>query len=328
MTVQRALPALLVLGTLLAGPVVAQTAQADPAGPIITNPGLSAAPAEAPVTAAEAPLTPAPDIIEPADLPPLSVDAVAAQLMPLLRQLPSVRWVGPHPDVPGAVKIIAAREMQVNLATVTRLANEPGADRAGEIARFAAIIGDLIRTTDPFADRTLLRVIIRPSAAVDAFEAETAVEGEPNRVLRRPFAVGLDEVVVAESPTSIVFMPVGRLQDMELGAAQAFDIARENTAGLAARATWSEENGLRVATLDGSFETSLLAVDRLWDALAADMGGPLAVAAPRRDRLVIGRADRSRDMARLRALLAAETSPETALAPTLLIRQGGAWRAP
>jgi hypothetical protein len=311
----------------LAGAAIAQPAENPPAGnppeageAIATAPAARApevAPDAAPPSAAATPVAP---------VAPVTGAEAAEALRPALLALPGVRAMRPLDDTGLLHVLIAAREHIVSLDRLVANLNKADADRAQEYARFQRLIATMIERADPFKPETL-RVIVRPTAAIDAFETETALDGAPNLVLRRPFAPGLEEVVAGDTPTSVALMPRARLADLKLGAAQAFDRGRANLATAAQETVWREENGLLVATLDGAYEASLLAVDPLWRAMEARLGGPLAVAAPTRGRLAVGRANDAGDMARLEAIVAEEAGGPGLVAGAVLLRRGGAWVA-
>jgi hypothetical protein len=168
-------------------------------------------------------------------------------------------------------------------------------------------------------------VVIRTTEAINAFEVQTAALGQRNGVVRRPFSEGLEEVVVGDTPTTIALMPTGRLTDLELGATQAFDRARANTLKELSGLKWTVNDGLLAADSNQPYATSLLALDPVWTTIEKQLGGPLAVAVPTRDTLVVGRADRVRDMARLATIAASGAGNTGSVSGKVLVRQGAIW---
>jgi hypothetical protein len=259
-------------------------------------------------------------------LPPVELADVSAELQTRLRKLPGVRSITPFPDAPNFLRLISHNDMRISLDTLVTRLNTPGVDRESEYRRFETNVGNLLARTDPFKPEQL-RIVIRKAAAIDVFQTETATEGAPNLVVRRPFMGDLEEVVVGDTPTAIALMPAGRLTDLGLSADQAFERGRANTL--------TEVNGMRWRTVSGllevreptGYDTSLLALDSVWATISTRLGGPVAVAVPTRDRIVIGRADRPRDIARLRAILAAEAKGDKALSDKIWVRRGVAWVA-
>jgi hypothetical protein len=73
------------------------------------------------------------------------------------------------------------------------------------------------------------------------------------------------------------------------------------------------------------YDTSLLALDSVWATISTRLGGPVAVIIPTREKIVIGRADRPRDITRLRAIVTAEAKGERALSDKIWVRRGGTW---
>jgi hypothetical protein len=137
----------------------------------------------------------------------------------------------------------------------------------------------------------------------------------------------LEEVLVGDTPTTIALMPIGRLRDLQLGATQAFDRARANTLNELSGVKWTVNEGLLEADPDQPYGTSLLALDQVWTKLEQQLGGPLAVAVPTRDTLVVGRADRARDMTRLATIAASGADNAGKLSGKVLVRQGAIWVA-
>ena len=260
----------------------------------------------------------------PASVPAaISMQEVAVEMQKRLAKLPGVRGIEAVEAMPNELRIMAYSEINVRLDTLHGRLNTAGADREGEYRRFELNVAGLLSRNDPFKPAQL-RVVIRTSAAIDLFEEQTAFQGQPNAVLRRPFVAGLEEVVVGDTPTTISLMPIGRLADLKLGVTQAFDLARANTAAATRDVQWISKDGLLEAPADFAYATSLLAIDAVWSGLQVQLGGPLAVAIPTRDRLVVGRADRPRDLKRLKAFAAAG-SGAGALSNKVLIRRGPVW---
>jgi hypothetical protein len=269
------------------------------------------------------PSTPTPAPAPASASAPISMEEVAQEMQNRLAKLPGVRGIEAVEAMPNELRIMAYSEINVRLDTLHGRLNALGADREGEYRRFELSVAGLLSRNDPFKPAQL-RVVIRTRAAINSFEEQTAFKGEPNAVLRRPFVEGLEEVVVGDTPTTIALMPIGRLADLKLGVTQAFDLARANTAAATKDVQWISKDGLLEAPEDFAYATSLLAIDAVWSGLQVQLGGPIAVAAPSRDRLVVGRADRPRDLKRLSAIAASSSGPG-ALSNKVLIRTGPVW---
>ncbi len=243
-----------------------------------------------------------------------------------LLKIPGVRRIGPLGDAPNVLRLISHNDMSIRLDTLAQRVNAQGSDREAEFTRFENNVRSLLSRTDPFKPEQL-RVVIRKTAAINAFEIESGNDGIANLVVRRPFIDDLEEVVVGDTPTAIALMPISRLSDLQLTAGAAFERGRANTLQDASSVTWSVVNGLNHVRVTNGYETSLLALDSVWTSIATRIGGPVAIVVPTREKLVIGRADRPRDVARLRALALAEANGDRALSGKVWIRRGSAWVA-
>jgi hypothetical protein len=258
-------------------------------------------------------------------LPPVELAEVSAQVQARLRILPGVRSIAPLPDTPNVLRLVSHNDMSIRLDNLLSRLNQQGADRASEYDRFTANVATFLARTDPFKSDQL-RIVIRSTSAIDAFEAETAIDGVPNGVVRRPFMEGLEEVVVGDTPTSIAFMPVARLTDLNLTPDAAFDMGRANTITEVSAISWRPVAGLLEVSAPTGYDTSLMALDPAWTAsVERRLGGPIAVIIPTRDKIVIGRSDRPRDITRLRAILAAQAKGNLALSDKIWVRRNLTW---
>lgn len=263
-------------------------------------------------------------------LPPIDLPEVSATLQARLAQLPAVRAIALMPDAPNVLRVISHNDMTIRLDTLVTRLNLAGVDRATEYERFANNVASFLARTDPFKPDQL-RVVIRPTAAIDAFETETTINDVRNIVVRRPFMEGLEEVVVGDTPTSIAFMPAKRLIDLGLSAEEAFEKGRGNTISEVSAISWRPvpgrpATGLIEVVAPTGYDTSLMALDPAWtSSIETRLGGPVAVIIPTRDRIVIGRADRPRDIARLQAILTNEAKGNLALSTKIWVRRGEAW---
>jgi hypothetical protein len=257
-------------------------------------------------------------------LPPLTLEDVSVELRTRLSKLPGVRSIAPLPDTPHVLRLIAHNDSLIRLDGLLERLNTTGTDREAEYKRLETNIGAMLIRTDPFKPEQL-RVVIRPTAAIDTFETESAAGDVPNVVVRRPFIGDLEEVVVGDTPTTIALMPATRLVDLQLSAEQAFERGRANTISETAAIGWRVVNGLLEVRTSSGYDTSLLVQDEAWTAIAQRLGGPVAVIIPTREKIVIARADRPRDLVRLRAILAAEAKGTRLLSRKIWVRRGTTW---
>ncbi|MCU0882542.1 MAG: hypothetical protein MUF14_07735 [Hyphomonadaceae bacterium] len=287
---------------------------------------LEANPAAAQVAEVSAPPVPAATLPtgEPVAIGEIDKPAMIAGLQRRLLAAPDVRAARFDPADPDVLKIISYREFQLYLPRVEERIVQSELPFEAALDLVVQQTVDSMASHNPFSIPAL-RVVVRPTAAVDEFEQQTGVDGVPNRVVRRAFAPGLEEVLVADARTSIAFVPVAQLGHMRVGETDAFTWGRIHTETLARTVRFEDEDGIRIATLDGNFETSLLVLDRLWTQLADDMGGAIAVAVPTRSRLLVARTSDGRAMARLREIARAEGRGELGLSDRVYLRQGRQW---
>jgi hypothetical protein len=258
-------------------------------------------------------------------VPALTMEEVRAELQGRLGKIAGVRAVMPVTDTPNVLRLIAHNDSFVRLDTLLARLNASGANREAEYNRLETNIAGMLARTDPFKLEQL-RIVIRPTVAIDNFEVESGVGDVKNVVVRRPFFGDLEEVVVGDTPTTIALMPASRLTDLQLSPEQAFERGRANTLTETSMITWRTLNGLlEVRASSGGYDTSLLALDGVWAGLAQRLGGPVAVIVPTRERVVIGRSDRPRDIARLRAILNAEAKGPQMLSNKVWIRRDANW---
>ena len=278
-----------------------------------------AGPASAQISPEPAPAGSAVSLIER-----ISMEEVSQEMARRLSALPGVRGVERLDGLVNSLRIVTHSDVSIRLDTLQARVNLPDAIVEAEYSRFENNVRNLLAQQDPFK-LAQLRVVIRTTEAINVFEVQTAALGQRNGVVRRPFSEGLEEVVVGDTPTTIALMPTGRLTDLELGATQAFDRARANTLKELSGLKWTVNDGLLAADSNQPYATSLLALDPVWTTIEKQLGGPLAVAVPTRDTLVVGRADRVRDMARLATIAASGAGNTGSVSGKVLVRQGAIW---
>lgn len=258
-------------------------------------------------------------------LAPLSVEDVSQEVQTRLIKIPGVRAVDQIVDKPNLLRLIAHNDSYVRLEVLlVRLNASTASGREAEYQRLVTSVANMLSRTDPFKPDQL-RIVIRTTSAIDTFETETAAGDNRNVVVRRPFIGDLEEVVVGDTPTTIALMPASRLADLQLTPEQAFERGRANTIAQTDAITWRTVNGLLEVRTSTGYDTSLLALDATWASLAQRLGGPVAVIVPTREKIIVGRADRPRDMARLRAIVTAQAKGPRMLSAKVWIRRGTMW---
>lgn len=299
--------------SLVACPMSANAQSSDPNAPLPTG-NNSTRPVQSGSVAASTVL-----------LAPLSVEEISQELQRRLMKIPGVRAVDQVVDKPNLLRLIAHNDSYIRLeALLVRLNASSATGREAEYQRLVTSVANMLSRTDPFKPEQL-RVVIRTTPAIDTFEIETAARDMRNNVVRRAFIGDLEEVVVGDTPTTIALMPASRLADLQLTPEQAFERGRANTAVEADAITWLTVNGLLEVRTSTGYDTSLLALDATWAQLAQRLGGPVAVIVPTREKIVVGRADRPRDIARLRTIAAAQAKGPGMLSAKVWIRRGTTW---
>ncbi len=256
--------------------------------------------------------------------PPLSFEEITELLRGPIEAIPSVRGIVTYPNNPSIISIYASRKIDIRLDNISKLLNKPRANRPRELQKFVGVISDSIKKNDPFKPEAL-RIIVRNKSALDDFENESAINGQKNLIVRRILVGNIEEAIVADSPTSIAIMPIGRLKDLNLDQSAAFDLARANTREYSLKTVWSEKDGLLEARLDGAYEASLLGIDDVWDSIERHFGGPIALIVPNRGSIIVGRADSRETMAKLRSLANSMAVGPFAISNKIYLRQNNAW---
>ncbi len=254
----------------------------------------------------------------------LSLQDVANLLRPEIMKIASVRGIVYNVDVPNNLRIITSNSLDIRLDNFRNRLNLRGADRALETKKFIDIISKTIAKSDPFKTSTL-RILIRTKDALDDFEQQTAIDGNLNNVVRRPFIGDLEEVIVAETKSSIAFMPQNRLKDLGLDIDSAFKIAHEGFSENLKNIQWLNQDGLMLAKLDGAFDTSILAIESIWNSLEKENGFEIAVIAPNRGLVMIGRANSEEDLKKLGEIAKKEALGPHAITSDILLWKNNHW---
>lgn len=254
----------------------------------------------------------------------LSLQDIAQLLRPEIMKIPSVRGIVYNVDIPNNIRIITSNSLDIRLDNFRSRLNARGADRAFETKKFIDIIAKTIAKSDPFKPSSL-RVLIRSKEAIDDFEQQTALDGVPNIVVRRPFIGNLEEVIVAETKSSIAFMPQNRLKDLGLDIDSAFKIAHDGFLENLKSAQWINQDGLMVAKLDGAFDASILVMPEVWNSLEKENGFEIAAIAPNRGLVMIGRANSKLDLDKLNIIAKKEANGPHALTDKVLLWKFGKW---
>jgi hypothetical protein len=211
---------------------------------------------------------------------------------------------------------------------VDRLGMPPEA-RGPALAEIEAGIAELIAKleTAPVVQPESILPIVRHEDFLAMALAQVGPEGEPaDAPVHAAFAGDAGVLLAYDAPRGIGVMSRRNLGLEEMDDAAAFALAKENLAIKARDLVWRVDGGLRVAILDGVYESSLVLLDEVWTALETDLGAPLAVAIPSRGALVAARADNPDDVARLRAAIEEAALDPFSVSEEIFVREGGGWR--
>lgn len=231
---------------------------------------------------------------------------------------------------PGHVVAVTASGATVDLyldALVDRLST-PAAERSRILAEYEAdvlaALADLDRTPEP-DQAAILPILRHRDFLAAAAPAPRAGEASFDRPVHRPFAGDLEAFVAYDTPGGIGLMGKLSMGIDNLSDEEAFTLALSNLAARADGLAWDEHDGVRYAALGGKYESSLLLLPHVWDALEAEIGGPPAVAVPTRSIVAAVRADDVEGVARLRALIGEATFDPLAVSEDVFVRRGGGW---
>jgi hypothetical protein len=208
---------------------------------------------------------------------------------------------------PGHFVIISASgtELDLYLDELTQRLGEPSAQRSRLLTNFEASFHDAVATVgeEPEPDIENVIPIVRHRVFLEMLLAQDGAGAAlGDAPVHRALAGDVVAVLAYSTPSGVSVMSRRSLGLEALDDDAAFALATANLAERAEGLTWVEDGGLRFAVLDGFHESAVLLLEDVWDALEAEIGGPIVVAAPTRALLAVGRADRPEDVAALRAL--------------------------
>lgn len=260
------------------------------------------------------------------DLEPLSFQDIKNTIKPILLEMPSVRGVVNSGDGDNFIVIVAVRNLTLNLEGLRNRLNTRGTDRQTEYDKFYKAIRKTIANGDPFTPENL-KVVIRTSSALNDFEEQTALNKAPNYVLRRPLFDNLEMVVVADTRTSIVFMPIGRLNDLSLTEDDAFKKATENMNNATQSVEFTETDGLSYAVAPAGYAPSLMLLDNVINTLKAKYPEGFAIAVPNRDEFIAAPLTDAEALKKLQETAQKDASGNYALNKKIYTLVDGKWSA-
>lgn len=145
----------------------------------------------------------------------------------------------------------------------------------------------------------------------------------------RPLVGDLMTTYVLEEQHSFVLVAQRDLDAAKVTAQQVHGAALVNFAARVERGMLQISRNGRIfgLLLDGNFEATLLLYDEMWSQLETKLGAGLAVVAPARDVLAVGKSDDAEAVAELLAVVdRVWPAGDHLLTKTLLKRENGKWR--
>jgi hypothetical protein len=254
-----------------------------------------------------------------------SAEAWAEEFLALNPNVAAYEIVGPGHVIATSA---GGGQIDVYLDNLIDRLSVPSARRGLVLAEYEAGIYDALASAvgQPApAPENVMPIVRHRDFLAAVLEQAGEVGGEAQAPLHRELAGDAVVVLVYDTASSIAVMSKQSLGLADRTDDEAFALARSNLARRAEGLEWRNEGGLRVAVLDGDYETSLLLLDGLWDDLETALGGPAAVAIPVRGSLVAGRADNPDDVAALRGLIAEAALDPYAVSEDVFVRREGRW---
>jgi hypothetical protein len=213
----------------------------------------------------------------------------------------------------------SGEELRLYLDNLVGRLSSAGASRAEVLADYEAKLRETLATMEEAATPGLESLM--PVLRHRDYLANFGNVEPPHRVLAGDVIV----MLAFDSPASIQILSDETFGDLGMDKEAAFSRATENLRRFARDLDWDREGALRAAVLDGNYESSVILLDEVIDNLEADMGGPVAFAVPLRSLLVVTRADRPRDVAALRELVAVAVQDPYPVSAEVFVRQEGSW---
>lgn len=231
-------------------------------------------------------------------------------------------------------------EIEVVEPLALRVAFEPGRDCRSQLDNLWAFYkrGALTRARldDVFASLrergrvlseapSLDDVVVLLKGAGFVAQAEAAAERSPEpdqaRLVTRPWKADLFLVFAFDSPYSLRYVSRGDLAVLGVREEALVDRGIHTARSRMGEVEAGDAGVVTVLRAGGTFESSLLLMDGLWQDIARDLGGPLAVAVPARDVVLVAPEAEALQVAALAGRMY-EEGPYSVSAAVLLYRPG------
>lgn len=172
-----------------------------------------------------------------------------------------------------------------------------------EVGHFVRVISASTRDDAAAITRPQLRAAIRHGDYCAELQRLGATRADGERFLSRPLPPDLCEVLMVDYPDRMRALGRADLTALSLGEAEAWALGRRQALANLPRPPELEglDRGV-IAVMDHDYIPTLLLADDGWRALAAAQG-PLLVAVPADEVMLLTRADKVGDMARFRTMV-------------------------
>lgn len=134
-------------------------------------------------------------------------------------------------------------------------------------------------------------VVVLLKGAGFVAQAEVAAERSPDperaRLVTRPWKADLFQVFAFDSPHSLRYVSQGDLESLGVRMEALVDRGVQTARSRMGEVEAGDAGAVTVLRAGGTFESSLLLMDGLWQDIAGDLGGELVVAVPVRDVVLV-----------------------------------------
>jgi len=217
------------------------------------------------------------------------------------------------------------RQWVVNLHRPWASCQSSGDDCAGIVAHYASEVLKLAQphATSP-ATRSRIMAVIRPSRYLEGLPQEVRATA-----LSEPFALDLIVIYVVDEGEAARGANALDLNANGISREALPALSRTNLARVLPPLTKCERDSVVVLAAQNYYESSRLLLTEQWSDLAVKAGGPVVVAAPSNDVLVIACSPSATVLDKLSAIaVKLWQSADRPLSPSLLEWTGNGWRGP
>jgi hypothetical protein len=214
---------------------------------------------------------------------------------------------------------------QVNLDRVFAFCSENAAADCAVMKR-DFVSGIVESQSETVVTKASLRLVVRPQEYVDEMQVAMTAAGKGQRVISIPVADGLAAVLMADFPRSARTVSSDDLPDLSLEQEEALTLAKAQLLrALPPLPAAAEVRKTLTGVTDVDYAASIMLSDG-WDALAKEVGPGLFLAIPDDRFALIGVADGTAAIAKLRSMVADDFKrAQRGISPEIYRRMGGKW---